>query len=149
MGHSGYTVGSRADLSAVGGDKAAAGSQSDSAAPAHFFPQLQTQINPALNQNVLIRMMWYIDGVMHTRGKQSSTSVQACAGQEAVGPSQGLGGGHILTSPYPDGSLVLCCSSHARPSLVISHTPKTKRVHPRSTVMSHLDKLLRSLLSKV
>lgn len=56
--------GSRAVL-AVRGDKAAAGSRSHSAAPAHFFPQLQAQTNPALDQKALIRVMWCTDDVVH------------------------------------------------------------------------------------
>lgn len=81
--------------------------------------------------------------MIHPPGKQSLTSEQVCAAQEAVGPS-----------PYPDGSLVLCCSSHARPSPVVSAHPRQNEglgcaKNLRNTMMSHIDKSLRTLKTRV
>lgn len=98
-----------------------------SAAPAHIFPQLQTQVNPSLNQKILMMMTWCIPS-----GKLCLTCPQACAGQDTVGPLI-----EIRRWAHPYSSLMLCCSSHPRPFTMVSCIPRvdTRASHEHDDVI--------------
>lgn len=85
-----------------------------SAAPAHLFPQLRPQMNPSLNQKILIMVTWCIPS-----GKLCLTGLQARAGQDTGGPLT-----EIRRWAHPYSSLMLRCSSQPRPFTTVSCTPQ-------------------------